>query len=244
MLEICVEDAAGIDAAIAGGGDRIELCSALALGGLTPSGSLIRYAAAAPLPVHLLARPRDGNFVYSARDAALIADDIRAVAQAGLSGVVIGASLPSSALDAERLAAWVALAQDLGAERGRPLSLTLHRAFDLCPDLPAALETAIDLGFDRILTSAGQPRAIDALAMFERLVRQADGRIILLAGSGVDAITAPAILATGVPEIHASCRSPAGSASEAEQRFGFQAGPTLRTDVAKIAALRALLDRR
>ncbi|UYY58196.1 copper homeostasis protein CutC [Sphingomonas sp. S2-65] len=242
MLEICVETTAGIDAAIAGGADRIELCSALALGGLTPPQSLIRYAAAAPLPAHLLARPRDGNFRYGAAEAALVAEDIRATAEAGLAGVVIGASDPDGKLDGGLLKDWVALARAEGEKRGRPLSLTLHRAFDLCPDLIDALDIAIDLGFERILTSGGQPRAVDALGTLASLVQRADGRILILAGSGVDAATLPAILSTGVPEVHASCRGPDGDASEAEQRFGFQSGPTLRTDAGKVAVLRAYLD--
>jgi len=242
MLEICVETAAGIDAAIAGGADRIELCSALALGGLTPPQSLIRYAAEAPVPTHLLARPRDGNFRYGAAEAALVAEDIRAAAEAGLAGVVIGASDASGRLDAGLLADWVALARAEGDKRGRRLSLTLHRAFDLAPDLFDAAETAIGLGFERILTSGGQPRAVEALGTLAALVQRVNGRILILAGSGVDAATLPSILGAGVPEVHASCRTPLGDASEAEQRFGFQSGPTLRTDASKVATLRDCLD--
>lgn len=243
MLEICVETVAGIDAAIAGGADRVELCSALALGGLTPPLSLIRHAAAAPIPAHLLVRPRDGNFRYDAAEAVLCAEDIRTAAEAGLAGVVIGASEQDGGIDAELLASWIAHARTEGEKRGRPLSLTLHRAFDLCPDPLDALDTAIELGFDRILTSGGQPRAIDALDSLAALVRRADGRIVILAASGIDAANLPAIRATGVPEVHASCRSRIGGASNAEQRFGFQSGPTLQTDVMKVAALRALLQR-
>lgn len=243
MLEICVESVGGIDAAVAGGADRIELCSALALGGLTPPHSLVRQAARAPIASHLLARPRDGNFRYDAAEAALVAEDIRTAAQAGLAGVVIGASDAGGKLDVDLLAAWVALARAEGAQRGRPLSLTLHRAFDLCPDLFEALDTAIELGFDRILTSGGQPRAIDALDTLAALIARADGRIIILPGSGIDAQNLPAILATGAQEAHASCRRPVGGASEAEQRFGFQNGPTLQTDANKVAALRQLLKR-
>lgn len=242
MLEICIDTVSGIDAAIAGGADRLELCAALSVGGLTPPQSLVLRAAAAPIPAHLLARPRDGDFRYGAAEAALIADDIRLAAEAGLAGVVIGASDAEGRLDAGLLASWIAHARAEGSRRGRPLALTLHRAFDLCPDPLAALDTAIALGFDRILTSGGQPRAADALDTLAALVRRAEGRILILAGSGIDAATLPAILATGVPEVHASCRSPAGPAGEAEQRFGFQAGPSLHTDPAKVSALRRILD--
>jgi len=241
LLEVCVDDVRGISAAVVGGADRLELCSALAVGGLTPPGSLIRAAAQAPIPVHLLARPRDGNFHYDVADAALVAEDIAVAAEAGLAGVVIGASDADYRLDSALLRDWVEHARALGAARGRPLSLTLHRAFDLCPDPFAALETAIDLGFDRILTSGGQPRAIDAVDVIAELVRRAGDRIIILAGSGIDVATLPAILAAGVREAHASCSSTETEAGAPEIRFGFQAGPRRFTDPAKVAALKALL---
>lgn len=240
LLEVCVEDVAGIDAAVTGGADRIELCAALAVGGLTPPDSLIAAAATAPIPVHLLARPRDGNFVYTAAEAALVAADIRAAAEAGLAGVVIGASRTDRQLDAEMLAAWVAVARNAG----RSLSLTLHRAFDLCPDPLAALETAITLGFDRILTSGCTPKAIDGRDTIAALVQAAGDRITILAGSGVDATTLPPLLKTGVREVHASCRSPQGSPDTREIAFGFQAGPRLATDPVKVSTLRNLLDAR
>jgi copper homeostasis protein CutC len=229
-LEVCVEDLAGIDAAVAGGADRIELCSALAVGGLTPPASLARAAADAPLPVHLLCRPREGGFVYTPAEQALIAEDIRTAAEAGLAGVVIGAC-SGDALDTRLLALLVAQARAAGEARGTPLSLTLHRAFDLCADLPLAMEAAIGLGFDRILTSGGMPKAIDGVAMLARLHRQAAGRIVILAGSGVSPATLPAILETGVREVHASCRRPdPAPANPATLRFGFVSPDHARTD--------------
>ena len=226
ILEVCVEDLQGVDAAINGGADRIELCAALAVGGLTPPASLIWAAASASdasaVPVHLLARPREGGFVYTPLEQALIADDIRTAAEAGLAGIVIGALDADHRLDLAVLAAWIGHAKSLGDARGRPLSLTLHRAFDLCRDMPEALESAVTLGFDRILTSGGTPKAIDGVKMLAALHRQAAGRIIVLAGSGVSPETLPAILATGVREVHASCRAPITTAANpAELRFGF-----------------------
>lgn len=241
LLEVCVDDVRGISAAVVGGADRLELCAALALGGLTPQESLIRAAAAAPVPTHLLARPRAGNFRYDLAEAALVADDIAAASEAGLGGVVVGASDENYRLDTTLLSAWVAHARALGAARGRPLSLTLHRAFDLCPDPLAALEDAIALGFDRILTSGGQPRAIDALEVLGALVRRAGDRIIILAGSGIDAANLPALLDVGLCEVHASCSSISDECEVEEQRFGFQAGPRRFTDPEKVAALRGLL---
>lgn len=248
-LEICVDDVAGLDAAVAGGADRVELCTALALGGLTPPPSLITAAASAPIPVHLLARPREGGFHYSAREIAMIADDITAAAEAGLAGVVIGASLANHALDTKALASLVSHAKSAGEARGRPVSLTLHRAIDLCPDMPTALDAAIALGFDRVLTSGGEPKAIDGLEMLATLQRRAAGRIIILAGSGIDADTVAAFLALGIVEIHASCGSPvpatevlAGTdGADRERRFGFTTAGQRRTDVTRVRALKTVL---
>ncbi|PZQ60436.1 MAG: copper homeostasis protein CutC [Sphingomonas taxi] len=244
LLEVCVEDARGIAAAVAGGADRIELCAALDIGGLTPPVSLVRAAAHAPLPVHLLARPRVGGFHYDAADQALVAEDIRTAADAGLAGVVIGASTADGRLDTACLARWVAQARALGTARGRPLALTLHRAFDLVPDLPTALEEAVSLGFARILTSGGQPRAIDALPVLRRLVAQAGERIGILAGSGISAATLPAILGSGVREVHASCRTVVADADPALLRFGFTAAEARATDPAAVAALVHMLRER
>jgi len=242
MLEVCTDQAAAVDAGVTGGAERVELCSGLAVGGLTPSPALIRFAASAPIATMMLVRPRDGDFRYDRVDADLIAADMKAAAEAGLQGVVIGASAADGGLDLPLLARLTAHGRDLGAQRGRPLSLTLHRAFDLCPDPLAALEDAIALGFQRILTSGATPRAVDGVETLSRLVRRAGNRITILAGSGIDADNVDAILASGVREIHASCRSPLGPAGEAEQRFRFQVGPTQCTDPTKVAILKARID--
>lgn len=247
VLEICIDEGVGLDAAIAGGADRVELCGALSLGGLTPAPSLIAAAAAAPIPSHMLIRPREGGFRYTAREAAMVAADIDAAAQAGLAGIVIGAARADHRLDTDMLAAWIAQARKAGNARGTVLSLTLHRAFDLCPDQMVALEEAIALGFDRILTSGGEPRAPEGVAGLAALHRRAAGRIIIMAGSGIDATTVAPILATGITEIHASCGAPVTfadtdtEAHETERRFGF-VGPNRRvTDPGRIRALRAIM---
>lgn len=240
-LEICVEDIQGIDAAVTGGADRIELCAALSVGGLTPPVSLARAAADAPLPVHLLCRPREGDFVYAPVEQALLAGDIRTAAETGLAGVVIGANA-GTGLDTTILAALVAHARALGEARGMPLSLTLHRAFDLCHDLPRAMEAAIALGFDRILTSGGTPKAVDGVPALTQLHRQAAGRIVILAGSGVSPATLPAILQSGIGEVHASCRQPAGGPADADTlRFGFASPDHARTNVDLVSRLATLL---
>ena len=256
-LEICVDDIAGLDAAITGGADRIELCAALALGGLTPSPALIAAARVAPIPVHMLVRPREGGFQYSARETAMIAADITAAADAGLAGIVIGANRADHTLDAERLAGLIAHAHALATARTAPLSITLHRAIDLCVDLPAALDTAIALGFDRVLTSGGEPKAIDGAPMLATLHRRAAGRIEILAGSGIDAGNVAAILATGVDEVHASCGavttdgddsdgggdggSGGGGDGARERRFGFSAPGRRHTDASRVRCLQVAI---
>ncbi|HXH16924.1 MAG TPA: copper homeostasis protein CutC [Sphingomonas sp.] len=247
ILEICVDDSVGLDAAVSGGADRIELCAALALGGLTPAPSLIAAARDAPLPVHMLVRPREGGFRYDARAAAMIAADITASADAGLAGVVIGASVAGHRLDAALLARLVEHARVLGEQRGSPLSLTLHRAFDLCPDLGAALETAIGLGFDRVLTSGGTPKAIDGLATLAALHRRAAGRIVILAGSGIDATNAAAFLEAGLRELHASCGAPTDPFVQhddpREREFGFATPGRRVTNETLVRNLKATIDR-
>ncbi|NKJ40881.1 copper homeostasis protein CutC [Novosphingobium sp. SG720] len=247
MLEVCVEDAAGLAAALAGGAARVELCAALDLGGLTPPASLVALAARQPLPVHALARPRPGDFRYDAQDRALVRADLTSFAQAGLAGAVIGGGGPEG-LDCAALSGWVAHAHDLGAARGFPLSLTLHRVFDLLDDPLAGLETAVELGFDRILTSAGAVRAGDAVDRFAALVRAARGRIAIMAGGGLDPAVVAALRAVGVTEFHASCRVavswPGPDADLARLvALGFAADqPARQTDPARVAAFRAATD--
>ena len=114
LLEVCVDSAAGLDAAVAGGADRIELCSALDVGGLTPSAGLTRLAAGCGLPVFAMIRPRAGGFVFGAADVAVMQADIAAAREAGLAGVVLGASRPDGRLDEWVLAGWSSRRQDLG----------------------------------------------------------------------------------------------------------------------------------
>ncbi|WP_156340473.1 copper homeostasis protein CutC [Sphingomonas sp. Leaf17] len=240
MLEICVDDHAGLDAAIAGGADRIELCGALAIGGITPSAGLIAAAAAVSIPVHALLRPRGGDFVHDAQEEAILAADLDQVATAGLAGIVIGATTAGGALDEALLARLIARARGWNDRRATPLSITLHRAFDRCVDQPAALETAIALGFDRILTSGGAVTALAGRDRIAALVGQAGGRIGILPGSGVNADTAPAILTTGVSELHASCGVPVAQ-DPALVAMGFSPAEARRTDAAAVAALKAIL---
>lgn len=230
LIEICVDSAAGLAEAVAGGADRIELCSALALGGLTPSHGFMAHVASCDLPVLAMMRPRDGDFHWSATEVEIILNDIASARAAGLSGVVLGASLPDGRLDEPTLARMVAAAEGL--------DLTLHRAFDLTPDPFAAMETAITLGFSRILSSGQALRAEAGLPLLQALQRQASGRITLMPGSGITPENAGLFRAAGFGEVHASCSAVAAS-SEKVQAFGFAQAGSRRTDARVIRALRA-----
>ncbi|NQE62643.1 copper homeostasis protein CutC [Caulobacter sp. RHG1] len=230
LLEVCVDTPAGLAAAIAGGADRIELCAALALQGLTPAPGLMAIAAQAPIPIYPMIRPRNGDFCYDAGDLDAMRRDIDAVRAYGLAGVVIGANLPDGQLDLEALELLVAHAQGLG--------VTLHRSFDLVPDQAVALETAIALGFERILTSGGALTAEAGAEAIAALVEQAAGRIAILAGAGVrPGNIADLVRRTGVREVHGSFGGPVPGADPDSQlgRMGF-VPPTLRdTEQASVA---------
>jgi copper homeostasis protein len=232
LIEICVDTAEGLAAAIEGGADRIELCAALSVGGLTPSRGLMAMAVASPVPVFAMIRPRDGDFAYSAREVAVMLADINAARDAGLAGVVFGANLADGGLDLAVLRALISAAQGMGQ--------TLHRAFDLAPDLDQALEDAIALGIPRILTSGGAVTAIKGVAALERLCAQAAGRTMIMPGAGINARTVGALRHLPLAEIHASCASNLAVAAKAVD-LGF-AGPTRRqTDAAEVRALRRAL---
>ena len=232
LLEVCVDDALGLAEAVAGGADRLELCSALSIGGLTPSAGLMGVAAGCGLPCYAMIRPRSGDFVYSAADVAVMKADIRAARTAGRGGVVLGASLPDGRLDAEVLADLVAGAAGL--------NLTLHRAVDLCADVDEAVETAVALGFHRILSSGGALRAVDGIGRLERMMAVAAGRLVVMPGSGVTVATLSALRALALTEIHASCAVSVPVEGRALE-FGFQNGGERRTDRGKVAALKAAL---
>lgn len=232
LLEVCVEDAAGLAAALRGGAGRIELCSALALGGLTPSPGLMAEAARAPVPVMAMIRPRAGGFLWSAEDLRQMKADIAAARSAGLAGVVLGASRPDGRLDEWMLAT-------LLAEAGG-MDTTLHRCFDLTPDRRQALESAVALGFRRILTSGSAPTAPEGIETLAMLMDQAAGRIVVMPGSGIRPETLPALAHLPLREIHASCSMPEAEGA-AIAAFGF--GPPERrvTSENGVRALRAAL---
>jgi copper homeostasis protein len=232
ILEICVDSAEGLAAAIAGGANRIELCAALPLGGLTPPLSFMRRAASASIPVNAMIRPRAGDFVFGDADVALMLADIDDAAATGLAGVVLGASLSDGRLDEACLRTLHRRAASLG------LSTTLHRAFDLAPDSPAALELAVSIGFDRILTSGGAATALLGLDRLAELYAAAHGRISLMPGAGVTPDTIRTIASRlAVMEMHASASEPAHCAAPNVRAFGFGGTNARRTSAEIVRAL-------
>ncbi|KPF46115.1 copper homeostasis protein CutC [Rhizobium sp. AAP43] len=235
LLEICVDDAEGLQAAVRGGADRIELCSALDAGGLTPSAGLMHLAARQPLPVHALIRPRSGDFHYQASEIDIILDDIRVAKEVGLAGVVIGAAQTDGRLDPAVLESLVDAASGM--------DLTLHRAFDLAPDLTQALDLAIALGFKRILTSGGARHAVTGLAELSRIAAAAAGRISIMPGGGVRPENAAAFLSIpGIVELHASCSQPVAVAARLVE-FGFESRDRRRTDEETVRQLKQEMQR-
>jgi copper homeostasis protein len=233
LLEVCVGDPESLEAAVAGGADRIELCSALEIGGLTPTPGLMALATAAPVPVYAMVRPRGGGFVFSGPERRAMLADIAAIRAAGLSGAVLGASRPDGTLDRDTLADLV------GASAG--LGLTLHRAFDLVPAIEPAVELAVDLGFERILTSGRAVAAMEGLADLARAHALADGRLAVMAGSGLSAGNVGALLAhVPLGEVHGSCSATVGPGDANAQRLGFGESRR-RTDADAVRRMKAAL---
>jgi copper homeostasis protein len=232
ILEVCVESAAGLRAAVEGGADRIELCAALALGGLTPSMGLVAEAAACGLPVMTMIRPRAGDFVWSEAELRMMETEIAASRDAGLAGVVLGGSRADGRLDVTALRRLVAAAAGL--------DLTLHRCIDLVPDMGAALEEAVALGFRRILTSGGEKTAEAGAGRIAALVEQAAGRISIMPGSGVNPGNAKMLTGLGIDELHASCSvsTPAGGRVV---EMGFGPAVVRQSSADQVRALRRAL---
>jgi len=200
IFELCAETMDACLAARAGEAHRIELCSGLSEGGMTPSHGLIAEAVErSGLPVHVLVRPRGGDYVYSASEVDVMRRDIAHIKELGAAGVVFGILQPCGRVDVEATRALVQLA--------RPMKVTFHRAFDLTPSLPQALEDVISIGADRLLTSGGQPDVVAGSSMLAELVRLAGDRIEIAVGGGLRLENAALLArATGARHFHGSLR--------------------------------------
>lgn len=180
ILEVCVDSVESAVAAERGGADRIELCGNLIIGGTTPEISLYKMVRkAVSIPIHVMIRPRYGDFCYTENEFLIMKDAIRVFSEMGVEGIVLGILLPDGKLDRQRLA-------ELLCEKGQA-TVTLHRCFDLTNDPFLALEDAIDLGFDTILTSGQALDSLAGMSLLSELNRAGGGLIHIMAGSGVDA---------------------------------------------------------
>lgn len=207
LFELCAESVEAACAAEIGGADRIELCSDLASGGITPNADLMAASIdAISIPVYVLIRPRSGNFVYSDAEYGQMRQQVEEARSAGASGVALGVLLANGRVDKGRTCALVDLA--------RPMATTFHRAFDETRDLRQALEDVIETGAAAVLTSGGAPDVLRGAESIAHLVQQADGRIQIVAGGGLRLATLTEVIRrSGAFCLHGSLNRPSTEAS-------------------------------
>lgn len=201
QFEVCANSVESCLAAQAGGADRVELCAGIPEGGTTPSYGDIATAREllTHTRLHVIIRPRGGDFLYTPLEQRIMLKDIENARRLGADGVVFGCLTSEGDID-------IALMKQL-LEAAQGMSVTFHRAFDVCRQPKQALETLIQLGCHRILTSGTQPTAEQGIPLLKELQAQADGRIILLAGCGVNENNIARIASeTGIREFHFSAR--------------------------------------
>ncbi|NRD75236.1 copper homeostasis protein CutC [Shewanella sp. VB17] len=203
QIEVCIDNLESLHNAIHGGADRIELCSSLALGGLTPSFGFMKQAASiSSIPIYAMIRPRQGDFVYDNDDISAMIEDIHAAKLAGLQGVVFGVLTPNGDIDMPRCERLMKIANN------NMLGVTFHRAVDLCTNYKQAIENIAQLGCERILTSGLARNAVDGIDVIADMVKMADNRFNILAGASITAENVNNIIKkTAVTEIHLSGKS-------------------------------------
>lgn len=226
-LEVCIASVADARAAEQGGAARLELNSALALGGLTPTRGLVRAVrAATTLPVVALLRPRPGGCTYDADEFHVMQRDLDDLLAEGVAGLALGVLLPDGRIDRVRMGQLVRQAGDV--------PVVCHRAFDLTPEPLVALEELVDLGVRRILTSGQEETAYQGTDLLRALIQAARGRIEILPAGGINRFTvADVVTRTGCTQVHASLRSARRDTSALGRphiRFGAQAGGEDRVD--------------
>jgi copper homeostasis protein len=196
-LEICANSYQSALNAEKAGAHRIELCSELSVGGITPSyGLLKKISENITIPVNVLIRPRSGNFHYSKEEFSLMKENIKLCKELGFNGIVSGILNSDNTIDIQRTKELVAFS--------KPLSFTFHRAFDCVQDSKKALKILIDLGVHLILTSGKQEKAAQGIELLKELQQLAKDRIIILPGSGINATNARIFRDAGFHQIHSS----------------------------------------
>jgi copper homeostasis protein len=218
IFEICVDSAAGVRAAKDAGADRVELCGDLLEGGTTPSlGTIRRARTIHGIRLHVIIRPRGGDFLFDEDEFAIMEADIEAAKAEGADGVVIGQLTAEGAIDIERTRALIA--------RARPLSVTFHRAFDMTRDPFEALDALIALRLDRVLTSGQEATVLEGLPLISELIRRAGNRIVIMPGGGVTARNVARIVEAAQPrELHFAALEPAAGGMRYRRNHVFMGG--------------------
>lgn len=242
ILEVCVDSAESALIAAKGGADRLELCANLIIGGTTPTAALFReIRSKSDVCIHALIRPRFGDFCYTDSEFSIILEEVRQFRALGAEGIVIGMLKPDGTLDKERMARLIDAAGEM--------SVTLHRAFDVCIHPQEALETAISLGVKTILTSGQKNSCLLGKELLKELAVQADGRIDLMAGAGVNAEVIRTLAAeTPLHTFHMSGKTVLDSAMTYRKEDVSMGLPAFseydiwRTDLSEIKKARHVLD--
>jgi copper homeostasis protein len=217
-FEVCVDSIAGVRAAREAGADRVELCANLLEGGVTPSlGTILVARKVADIKLHVMIRPRGGDFCYDEDEIATMEADIASAKSAGADGIVFGVLDRQGHIDrklAERLVA-----------RARPAVVTFHRAFDMTMEPFLALEALIEMGIERVLTSGQEPTAFEGAPRIAEFIRAAVDRIIVMPGGGITARNASRVLEiTGATEMHFAARAPVASAMRFRRQDMYMGG--------------------
>ena len=241
-LEVCVESVESALAAVEGGADRLELCADLIIGGTTPSPALFRaIRKRTDIPMHVMIRPRFGDFCYTDSELEIMKDQIEEFRRLGAEGIVLGILKPDGSLDTENMAKLLASAQGM--------KVTLHRCFDMCRDPEKTLEDAVKLGVSIILTSGQKDHCIDGIELLQTLQERAKGRIVIQAGSGVEAGNICELYEkTGICAFHMSGSTVYNSRMMYRQEGvsmglpGFSEYEIRSTDCGKIREARQILD--
>ncbi|MGC1549021.1 MAG: copper homeostasis protein CutC [Rhodanobacter sp.] len=236
LLEVAANSVTSALTAQEGGAGRVELCTALELGGVTPSFAQIAMAREhLSIPLYVLIRPRGGDFVYSDRECELMLRDIETCVELGCDGVVLGV------LDAEGKVDMVRCRELVAAARG--LGVTFHRAFDVSLDPLQTLEDVIALGCERVLTSGTRDSAVDGASLIHTLIAQAAGRLTVMPGAGITAQNIAGLAqATGAREFHASAKHSLPSRMQQHrQALSGLDGSELCTDLVQVREIVAAL---
>ncbi|WP_022941300.1 copper homeostasis protein CutC [Psychromonas hadalis] len=214
-IEVCIDNMESLLTAQRAGAGRIELCSSLALGGVTPSlGLITQVMKHAEIPVYAMIRPRDGDFLYSSDEIEMMLTEIHSVRTLGVQGVVFGLLNQQAQIDSD------ALKSLMQASKG--LAVTFHRAIDCCEDIELAMETILAAGCERILTSGLASSADLGIDNLKKMVTQSNGRLSIMAGAGINANNVARIVKnTGVQEVHLSGKVSRASHMKAVVNCGY-----------------------